>query len=293
MKKLALIVLFFSLLGCLTAEAGRNGPESREYKILLKAENFTSFTKGCELFWELVESVALDHGVKVKKVEKNYPNREICFIDTPDFSLYKKGFMLRLRSEEITRKNQIRTGADAEMTLKFRASDFESTTIAPVKASEKFSNEISFEEDRVVKASEPISVFSVSSTIYRPGDLPVNLDEMLKFYPDMNRAGFQGSPSLDPVNSIFITEKRLRLGEFKFDEVKAKSIFSVWYKKGQSAPLIGEFSFKVELKQKNPAETIRNLEKIDRFFSDLVKRGKLFVAFGQTKTGMIYQQRRK
>ncbi len=292
MKKLALTATFLLLIGCLTVDAA-TAPESCEYKILLKAQNFASFTQGCKLFWELVESVALDHGVKVKKVEKTYPNREICFIDTHDFALYKKGFMLRSRSEEILRKKQLRTGADAEMTLKFRASDFESTTIAPVNASENFSNEISFEKDRVVKAFEPTSVFSVSSTVYQPGDLPTSLDEMLKFYPGMSRAGFHGSASLGLVNNIFITEKRLRLGEFKFDGVKAKSIFSVWYKKDQTAPLIGEFSFKVDLKPKNPAETIRNLEKIDSFFSDLVKRGKLFVAIGQTKTGMIYRQKRK
>ncbi|MFZ5952972.1 MAG: hypothetical protein ACOYXC_19870 [Candidatus Rifleibacteriota bacterium] len=293
MKKLVLIAAFFFLIACLPADAARTVPESREYKILLKAENFTSFTKGCELFWELVESVALDQGVKVKKAEKTYPDREICFIDTPDFALYKKGFMLRLRSEEASRANQARTVSETEMTLKFRASDFESTVIAPVKASENFSNEISFEEDRIIKASEPISVFSVSSNVFKPEKTPANLDEFLKFYPNMTKAGFHGNAALKPVNGIYITEKRLRLGEFKFDKLKAKSVFSVWYKKGQTAPFIGEFSFKVYFELKKPAENIRNLEKIDRFFRDLVKRGKLFVAFGQTKTGMIYQQRRK
>lgn len=294
MKKVVILLLVLLAAFSFTLEAAkRNTPEGREYKILLKAQNFVSFNQGCELFWELVESVALDHSVKIKKQNKAYPQREICFIDTADFSLYKHGFMLRLRSEEVSAVEEIRLGKDAEMTLKFRASDFESVLIAPVKFDDKlFTGELSTEEDVVVKATAPVSVYSVSSTVYRPGPVPSDLSSLLKYYPDMKKAGFTGNAPLKTVNGIEVAEKRLRLGELKFGDEKVKTIFSAWYKKGQEKPFIAEFSFKVKLKDKNPARRIRSLEQIDRFFVDLVKRGKLFVALGQTKTGLIYQTRR-
>jgi hypothetical protein len=288
MKKMqALLMVLFLLPACLLVAADK-GPESKEYKILLKAENFVSFKQGCDLFWELVESVALDHGVKVKKEEKTYTDREIFFADTSDHLFYKRGFMLRFRSELASASSERR---DIEMTLKFRASDFESTQVAPVKAASGLGGEISFEEDVVVKASAPSSVFSVSSSIGSVSELPTNLAAFLKFYPGMARAGFSGNAALEKVNKIVVVEKRLRKGELKISGKKAKTVFSVWYKRGENRPFIAEFSFSIKLDPENPAEKIRRIEAVDKFFVELVKRGKLFAELGHTKTGMIYQAR--
>lgn len=287
-----LLILLFVVSGAAEA-AKRAQPEAKEFKILLKADNFSSFEQGCKLFWKLVETVALDHSVKVKNSDKEYPAREICFVDSEKFALYKHGFILRIRSENVkSSAGRIRIGEDAEMTLKFRASDFESVQIAPVQHAGQYSGEVSYEEDVVVKATAPVSVFSVSSKIFRPGVIPADFTSLLRFYPGLQKAGFVENLSLRPVNNIFVSERRLRLGELKFGQTKAKTIFSAWYKNGATRPFIAEFSFKVYLQSKNPARRVRDLEKINDFFVDLVKRGQLFVALGQTKTGMIYSNRR-
>jgi hypothetical protein len=294
MRKTIFLLLIMLLAFTGLAEAAKRAhPEAKEFKILLKADNFLSFEQGCKLFWKLVESVALDHSVKVKKAEKEYPVREICFIDSRQFALYKHGFILRIRSEDVKNAaGRIEVSGDAEMTLKFRASDFESVQIAPVQHASQYTGEVSYEEDVVVKATAPVSVFSVSSCIFRPGSIPTDFTSLLKFYPGLQKAGFVENHPLTTVNGIFVSEKRLRLGELKFAETKAKTIFSAWYKKGATKPFVAEFSFKVNLKAKNPARRVRDLEEINKFFVDLVERGKLFIAQGQTKTGLIYGNRR-
>lgn len=291
-KRLLLATIFLAACCYSTQAAGKKGPSSKEYKILLKAENFLSLQQGCNMFWELVESVALDHKIKVKKRNKSYPDRQICFLDTKDFKLNKAGFILRLRSEEINLHDRLRFGADSEMTLKFRAPDYESTLIAPVKPAPEHTGEVSFEEDIVIKASEPASVFSVSGEVMRPKFIPKNVTEMLEFYPGMRKLLLTGEAALWPVNNFYVVEKRLRMGELRFDGLKAKTIFSAWYRKGSEKPFIGEFSFKITLKDNNPARQIARLERINRFFTDLVKRAKLFVDQGQTKTGIVYQSHR-
>ncbi|NLF96630.1 MAG: hypothetical protein GX569_07830 [Candidatus Riflebacteria bacterium] len=279
MRKL-LISLLFVLLTCSAAIARTSTlPDSREYKVLLKAENFASIRKGCELFWDLVERVAKDHDFRAQKIVKSSPNREICFIDSAAFDLNKKGFLLRIREEK----------DKAEMTLKFRATDLESAIIAPVEPAKQYGDDVSSEVDVVVKAATPVSIFSKSGKIENFKKLPDTIKDLQKYYPGLAKAGLNDSLELATVNNISVIEQRILHGTIDFGFDKTKTLFSLWYKKGDSTPMVAEFSFKIKTDAylKRGDSSSHNL--IDNFFVDLVRRGKMFISPHQTKTGMIYQ----
>ncbi len=292
MKRIILAVLLIGLILPCTFAAKSNNTDSREFKILLHTENFASLNKGCKMFWDLVDKVAKDNKIKSKFGEKKLQNREICFMDTAKFDLYKKGFILRVRGEEISPdKNTglIAGKTDSELTLKFRATDKESTLVAPVNPSEDFSNDLSTEEDVVVKVGTPHSMFSKSGKVFGFEQAPSNIAEISKFFPLFTVVGLNPKSGIVPVNSLIVTEKRIQSGALYFGEKKTKTLFSFWYKKGEEKPFAAEFSFKIKLAGKKFRQTVKNPNDIETFFVDLVKRGEKFINSTQTKTGMVYQ----
>jgi len=82
---------------------------SREYKILLKPENFEDMEKGIGKFWKSVKKLAREEGFEVDSI---YPDesgdpRFVTYLDTPDFALNKLGYTLRRRQ-----KHEFKTGED-------------------------------------------------------------------------------------------------------------------------------------------------------------------------------------
>jgi hypothetical protein len=292
MKKTVFILL--ALLFCRQAGvlAKNLQPSSREYKILLKAERFVSAEEGCELFWQLVEKVSTDFGLKTKAYRKEKPDREICFFDTVENDLYRQGFILRLRAEEITRKseNEMLPGlSEAELTLKFRAPELESVQNALIEPASSLNAEYSCEEDLVVKGGAAVIIFSASSKIPGLKRVPAAVEDLFQFFPGMARLGLSAQSKLAMVNNVCIVEKRIQRGAIYFGDKKTKTIFSIWYEKGEKKPFVAEFSFKVDLDSKNRARRIELLEKINSFFVELARRGKFFVNTEKTKTASVYE----
>jgi hypothetical protein len=279
MKRLLISALLI-LLACTTLSADSPKlPESYEYKVLLKTGNSTSSQKGCELFWELVEKVASDHGFTAKKKDKSSPEREIRFIDSSAFDLNKKGFLLRIRTEK----------SKSEMTLKFRATDIESAIIAPVEPAKQFGDSVSLESDIAVKAEIPVSIFSKSGRIDSFRQIPNSIGALCKYYPGLAKTGLNEDLELIEVNNISVIEQRLLHGTIDFGFDKVKTLFSIWFIKGKSQPIAAEFSFKIKADKYLKSGKHDAQQQIDSFFVDLVKRGKLFINSQQTKTGMVYQ----
>lgn len=281
MKKLVFLLVLFLLPAFSTSLARSvSYPDSREYKVLLEPENFVSVKKGCELFWALVEKVAKDHGFTAKKEIKTSPDRKIRFIDTQDFGLNKKGFLLRQRTSQ----------DKDELTLKFRASDVESTMVAPIEPDKEYDDDVSGEIDVVVKLGQPVSIYSRSGKINECRQIPNSVADLLKYYPGMRIVGLKPELELQTVNHITIDEKRILHGKIDFGKSKSKALFSVWYIQDSSTPMIAEFSFKIKTEDYKLTAAKNSINRIDAFFVDLVKRGKLFISPHQTKTGMVYHR---
>ncbi|OGK09502.1 MAG: hypothetical protein A2W80_13240 [Candidatus Riflebacteria bacterium GWC2_50_8] len=292
MKKLHIAVLFAWLILPAAFAQSLIIPETREYKVLLDISKFSSAQKCCELFRDLFEKVADDHGFPTKRTDRLSPDREICFIDTPEFDLNKSGFLLRLRAEKINIskvEKLLQPTDDAELTLKFRAESIETAIIAPVESEERYGSKVSAETDVVVKSAAPISIFSRSCGITDFGSTPASIEELLKYYPRLALAGLNGSHKLKVVNDIVIIEQRLLQGSIEFGRKKSKSLFSIWYKKGESKPMLAEFSFKIKTKSYIAQNVENSQNRVDNFFVDLISRSKPFTSQDQTKTGMVYQ----
>ncbi|EKD84136.1 MAG: hypothetical protein ACD_39C00220G0002 [uncultured bacterium] len=292
MKKLLIFALFAWLIVPAALAQSLIAPEAREYKVLLDVSKFSSVQKCCELFRDLVEKVADDHGFSTKRTDRSGQAREICFIDTPEFDLNKSGFLLRLRAEKIgiaTETKLLQPDDDAELTLKFRAGSIDIAVVAPVESAGKYDSKVTAEADIVVKSATPVSIFSRSCEITDFGPAPASIEELLKCYPRMVLAGLNGDHKLKIVNDIVIVEQRILQGSIKFGSKKTRTLFSIWYKKGENRPMLAEFSFKIKTKLYLSQNMENSQNRIDNFFIDLVSRGKLFIGQNQTKTGMVYQ----
>lgn len=291
MKRILFAVLMILLVLPCSFATNRSEIGSREFKIILKAEHFNTAKKGCEQFWQVVEKVAAEHNIKTNGKTKLSPLREICFLDTAKFDFYEKGFILRLRVDNFETNGGSDVVNDGELTLKFRAPDSESVLLAPVTPSSEYDNDLSCEEDVVMKLGKPASMFSRSGKIYGYTRVPDIYMDVNKYFPESPLVGLAGKAKIKKVNDLVILERRIQLGSLYFAEKKTKTIFSIWYKKGEEKPFVAEFSFKIKLTGKNSGKMIRSNDQVEKFFIDLAKEGKALIAPKQTKTGMVYQMR--
>jgi hypothetical protein len=292
------VISIFILFGLLISSASfaNEAIDSSEYKMLLKPSFFTNPEKGCNKFWQIVEKTAEKHGLKTKTKDKKYPARHICFLDSKEHSLYKKGFILRLRGQEVvpnTRLADIEVKDDAEMTLKFRSIDAESAVIAPVKPDSSYDNDMKVEEDLGIKLGKISTVFSRSGRIYQPGKIPGTIKEIHKYFPGMKKIKFNLSEKLEVVNAVNVVEKRYVTGKLYYGKKKQKikTIFSLWYKKGSNKPFIAEFSFKTSFNERTPKDRSTKRKIINDFFTELAQKSKDILNPKQTKTGSVYQMK--
>lgn len=286
------MILFFLLLaGSLGAQPAM-APDSCEYKLLLKPELFANPEEGSINFWKLVTRVADRQSLELETKSEVLDNRDIFFLDTPDFQLYKHGLMLRCRGLAIADPAQLQTispDENSEITLKMRmpGKQVETATAGTMLAG--FAPHEDLEEDIAVTASGPVSFYSRSCEIDEPEFLPTTIGDLTKLVPDLAAVGLTASDSLKLVNNLLIFESRLESGRIFFGDKEARAIFSLWYNKGDNKlPVAAEFSFKVKL-GKSPEKATRRKQLADSFFAELITEAKDSIAADQTKTGLVYQ----
>lgn len=92
----------------------------RKYKLVLRSDQIAK-PSNLEKFWEITHSAARAARVGIRERGKPLETRlrEVEFLDTPQFQLYNKGFILRDRSVH----SQALPQAIQEVTLKFRHPD--------------------------------------------------------------------------------------------------------------------------------------------------------------------------
>ena len=266
-------------------------PESCEFKMLLNNELFNVPEKGCASFWKLVEQVAGEHGCQTAAKPEIEDDREICFIDTAGFDLYKRGLLLRVRDEDPGQGQAggMRFSEDAELTLKYRSLLPASASVAPIEAVPGLAEVAELEEDIAVTASGPRSFFSRSAEIEELANVPDSPAALAKMFPDLASYGMPASETFKIVNDLVIIEKRFRQGSITFADKDAKAMFSFWYKKSEPGKLFAaEFSFKLKLNPDKPEKSEKRRHEADAFFIDLIGRTQAYRTAQQTKTGMVY-----
>lgn len=270
----------------------KNPIDSKEYKLLLKPSIFSNPKAGSRIFWKLVKQVVLSNGIKITDAEKVYKKREIAFFDTNTNSLYNKSFITRVRARRIDRtRDGLKSKKGTELTLKFRNPELTSSIVAPVKPGQQYDSKVSLEQDVSYKSGKMSSVFSRSGKIYTLGALPKTISELTRFFPLFGSVGLNEKLGLNLVGKTIVVEKRIRPGYMYLAGKKIKTLFSFWYKNGETKPFVAEFSYRIRF-SRNRKKIIRNDEmqkQADQIFLELAKRSKAFLSPKQTKTGQVYE----
>jgi len=254
---------------------------SREYKLLLKTENFNDRLRGAETFWSVLESAVDELDGQCFRANEDF-KRVTWFLDTPEDMLLKLGYILRIRDEKEEEKR-------FKITMKFRHPDRYIASSIILDCTEKTRSK--FEEDIL----HPFTSKFSQSVTFRKKDMPriAKVTDILDIFPKLHLSGVHtGSPVV--IRSDFKAyEISHRLGTIDFgDEQRIKCCLNFWYKTGDytGTPVVTEFSFDYdanseEMLLENYPQNI--VQKCYKFYGILQKKTDWFDSNSATKTALI------
>jgi len=262
-------------------------------KLLLKPSSLTSPDRFRE-FGKLVQRTARSVGVGVLlngEVDEGPRVREIVFGDTPDFRLYKNGFILRRRIRYV---DGFPTG-DPEIVFKFRDTSLQRAAATDVRPHIAGRYQIKFKiqalplNDRVGGYRLLYShncQFGVSQ-LEEPDRRAMST--LARIFPAMSALKRSTTERIRFVNEGIVEELLFPLGRLDFGKgMIAKYDVSLWRTRGDHRPIVGEFSFQVKFDRRDdvPAKT----EKLVKdFFVMLQRDAEGWISLGTTKTGLVYR----
>ncbi len=263
----------------------------REFKILLKAQDFDEAI-GVEVhdYWKLARRVAGELLIHVErgKLETEPHHRDIVFLDTPRFDLYKRSYMLRVRRPYV--------GAEPseayELTLKYRSPDIAQAAGVDTTAVRERGGRVKFKEEILLVSSELGGMrSSFSHTCQLPEQTrPIGktIGDFTKIFPALKSLGLSASTKLSPAAPVPVQEVLYDLGEFGFRGAKtAKVNMAVWRNPQTKKIMIGEFAYETHFKhygRLNPVPKLRS----ERLYRILQRETGAWVELGTTKTSLYY-----
>ena len=261
-----------------------------ETKLILKPDRFTS-VQSFRDFGKIVRRAAKQVGVgfiEDKKASLRPEIREIIFLDTPDFALYRNAFILRRRVSYV---DGFPVG-DPEIVFKFRHPDEQKATALDVRPRIEGKYRIKFKAEALPLKDEVGGyriLFSHNcqfglSQIHQP-DTIATLERLFPALATLSRSGER----IGPVNGGIVEEVLLPLGKLDFGKgVLAKCDIALWRTRGEHLPLVGEFAFQVKFdRNEDIAEKQKKL--VAQFYITLQREVEGWLALGVTKTAMVYR----
>ncbi|MFM7736061.1 MAG: hypothetical protein ACKPBU_08810 [Alphaproteobacteria bacterium] len=263
----------------------------REFKILLKAEDFSDdLANDVADYWRLARRVAgqLELSIRRSKDETTPRLREIVFLDTPDFDLYRNSYMLRMR-RDILPDGPAR---EYELTLKFRDSDVGKAHGIDPKPAPGVSGVMKFKEE-ILLVSTALggmrSIFSHTCQLKAHREPPPRtVGESLAIFPMLERLGLAPETPVAPAVDTPVEEVLYDLGEIGFRGSKtAKVDMAIWRNAQTKKILIGEFAYETHFRhygRLNPVPKLRS----ERLYRLLQRETGAWVELGNTKTWLYY-----
>ena len=263
----------------------------REFKILLKAADFG---EGLEFevrdYWKLARRVAGELLISVRrgKREREPHYRDIVFLDTPDFDLYRNGYMLRVRRPYVGAK----PGKAYELTLKFRGPDIGRAAQADMNPERGYPGRVKFKEEILLVSSELGGMRSIFSHTCQLRELsePIGttFGDFTKIFPALAKLGPKPTTPIAPAAPTPVQEVLFDLGELGFRGTKtAKVNMAVWRDPHTEKIMIGEFAYETHFKhygRLNPVPKLRS----ERLYRLLQRETGSWVELGTTKTALYY-----
>jgi hypothetical protein len=217
--------------------------------------------------------------------------REIIFVDTQDFRLYKNGFILRRRVPYVDGF----PAGDPEIVFKFRYHDLQSAAALDVRPHITGKYQIKFKA-QALPQNEYIGGYRVLySHNCQFGISQVHEDDrtamstLIRIFPVLASLNGSDEDSVELVNESFVEELMLPIGRLDFGKgCVAKSNVALWRTRGDHRPIIGEYAFQLKFdRREDLPRKVENLVK--QFFIELQHDVSDWVALGSTKTGLVYR----
>ena len=255
---------------------------SREYKVMLDQRLFVERKKAAASFWKDLTAAAdrmkgIDHEGEFDRTKK----RVITFLDTPDGTIRRNGFVFRKRSDLEKEKS--------EYTLKCRSPERYAAAGANVVSAATLKGKPKFEEDI---AAPFFPRYSHSNTVEAAKKTPKKLEQAAQLFPALGTLVRDGERcptdvQLQPTNSVEMFERVLTGPAFRFKKVEAEVALILWSNGEDGRPLVAEFSFRYAVE--NGAVESNVAASAMEFFTEL-QRLDWCVPDARTKTQYVYQE---
>lgn len=230
--------------------------ESREYKLILRSNNFVDNEKGTVQIVDKLKDHFDKQKGKFKVNESKAEKKKVWYLDTARHELNKKyNFLLRIR-EKYDKSNNVK-GYD--ITFKNRDSDrskASSFDLSGFKDTMNFKfKESKFEEDIVIPFESKFSVSTkFESKEYPNFDTYKNIENL---FPHLDLDIFLNE-ELSIVNGFVVDEITFDLGSVEFHDAMDGYIqLGIWYDTNKS-PLIAELD--IDVKSKDLSAEFTNSE---------------------------------
>ena len=263
-----------------------------QVKLILRGDRFRSSRDLLEL-GKFVGRAARDSGVDfdTEGYETAAPRiREVLFLDTSDFLLYRSGFILRRR---LLYEDGFLVG-DPEIVFKYRNTSLQKAGEMDVRPRIAGDYRVKFKAD-VLPLKHRLGGFRLLfshnvqfglSTVRQVDRRSMaTVVEVLPALQALQRAGHE---RIDLVNNVAVDEILMDIGHVDFGKgIRPRASVSLWRTRGDLQQLVGEFGFQIRFARREdvPDKALRRCEK---FFLRLQEVASDWMTLGTTKTGAVY-----
>jgi hypothetical protein len=263
----------------------------REFKILLKSEDFDeAIHTEVHDYWKLARRVAGELLIHVRrgKLETEPHYRDIVFLDTPKFDLYRNGFMLRVRRPYVGTE----PAKQYELTLKFRGADIARAGSMDLSPAKGIVGRSKFKEELLLVSSQlggMRSSFShTTQLLERTEPIGKTFGDFVKMFPHLKTLKIKPTTKIAPAAPVPVQEVLFDLGEFGFAGAKtAKVNMAVWRNPNTKKILIGEFAYETHFRHYGRLHPVPKLRS-ERLYRLLQRETGSWVELGTTKTSLYY-----
>jgi hypothetical protein len=273
-------------------------------KLILRPNKFTS-RQSLFKFANVLRVPADQSGVKFSTKGFEDPPlriREVLFVDTKDFRLYKNAFILRRR---IPYTDGFPSG-EPEIVFKFRHPDIQIAAETDVRPHILGDHKVKFKAQALPLKNQlggirmlyshnvqfPRSHLDSHNVHLRSqvGAINVfNFATLTQFLPALQRLKQSPREQIGLVNHVIVEEVLQDIGFLDFGSgLKAKTDVSLWRTRGEHRPLIGEFAFQIRFRDRKLL-VLDAMQRAERFFLALQYAAKHWIALDATKTGIVYR----
>jgi hypothetical protein len=264
-----------------------------ECKIILKPDRFTS-RQGFVDFAKLARRAAssADVDLSTDHLDGQRPEiREVVFLDTADFRLYKNAFILRRR---ITYEDGFPVG-DPEIVFKFRHPDMQKAAELDVRPHIPGVHRVKFKAETLPLKDKigGMRVLFSHNVEFGLSQLKESdrtaMSALVRLFPCLAPIKGPSSDMVDLVNQTIVEEVLMDFGKLDFGKgVIAKSNAALWRERGGHKPLVGEYAFQAKFDRRDELHP-KVQRRCEEFFVSLQNIAHDWVSLGTTKTGIVYR----